>query len=273
MIAAGCIPPAAPFQNLHKDVCGLGMLNEIESDEYYTDRAMRPKEAQGMPVEMRKLIKNSDSFLRATTDHQELLDVEDQRIAERARRLPAQNIPRKIWQVCWDDPVPRVVQAYANTWTRENSEYVQCMCSAAQAEGLVREHYPELVRVFRALSPAARQDYFAYLVLFKFGGVFASPDTTCELPIRGMILPDDDLVVGLQPRLDSRVLARRIGAQVHHNFPLQQWCLASAPGHPVIRFMVGRPPSAPGPDDAACPAPALPLAPPFSVRHSSRAPQ
>ena len=49
-------------------------------------------------------------------------------------------------------------------------------------------------------DPQARVDFFAYLVLFKYGGVFASIDCTCEQPIQELILATDDLLTGLQVR-------------------------------------------------------------------------
>jgi len=35
----------------------------------------------------------------------------------------------------------------------------------------------------------------------------------------------------------SRVLQRQVGVK-HHTWPFQHWALASAPGHPVLRFMI-----------------------------------
>jgi mannosyltransferase OCH1-like enzyme len=45
------------------------------------------------------------------------------------------------------------------------------------------------------------------------------------------------MLVGHQPILTSRVLQRKVGVK-HHSWPFQQWVLASAPGHPVLRFMI-----------------------------------
>jgi mannosyltransferase OCH1-like enzyme len=51
-----------------------------------------------------------------------------------------------------------------------------------------------------------------YLMLFKFGGVYASMDATCELPLQKLIRADDDMLVGHQPVLTSRVLQRQVGS-------------------------------------------------------------
>ena len=46
----------------------------------------------------------------------------------------------------------------------------------------------------------------------------------------------------------------QVGMQ-HHNFPLQQWCLGSAPGHPIMRFMVAPQPRTPNNDYPHTPHP------------------
>jgi inositol phosphorylceramide mannosyltransferase catalytic subunit len=83
----------------------------------------------------------------------------------------------------------------------------------------------------------SRTDLWMYLMLFKFGGVYASMDATCELPLQKLIRADDDMLVGHQPVLTSRVLQRQVGVK-HHTWSFQHWTLASAPGHPVLRFMI-----------------------------------
>ena len=61
-------------------------------------------------------------------------------------------------------------------------------------------------------SVQSRTDLWMYLMLFKFGGVYASMDATCELPLQKLIRADDDMLVGHQPVLTSRVLQRQVGS-------------------------------------------------------------
>ncbi|KAJ1493894.1 hypothetical protein T484DRAFT_1767132 [Baffinella frigidus] len=145
-------PPAASLDN---QVFGFGLMTDLEHDEFYTDRVMKAtyqmgmpvemKKLIGMPVEMKKLIVNSGNFHRQTTNHLAVQDEEDARQLEKESRLPDQAIPRKIWQVCWETPTPRVVQAYTNTWKTLNDEYVHTICNTEQAEGIVKEFYPEVL--------------------------------------------------------------------------------------------------------------------------------
>mmetsp|Transcript_13364 Transcript_13364/g.30765 ORF Transcript_13364/g.30765 Transcript_13364/m.30765 type:complete len:390 (-) Transcript_13364:206-1375(-) len=198
-----------------------------DSSDVYQDKNHRPEFAHGMPIEVKKLMQN--------------IKKEDQLTrAEKARRRQEERdpkIPRKVWQVYWEIPLTKVHQRYSETWNKENPEHSVTLCSPRQARSLVEEYYPELLSIYDSLGQESRQDLWSYLMVFKFGGTFATIDSTCELPLDVMILPDDNMVVGYQPQLASKVLQRRYGEE-HHNLRLQNWCFASIPGHPILKFMI-----------------------------------
>ena len=227
---------SAPPGGLDGYTTGLGLM-DVSSDEYYRDDQYREVEKEGMPVEMKKMIVNAEDFHRRTMVNPDAQDREDERRREKELELPQQRIPRKIWQVSFESHVPKVHRAYSDTWSEENEEYLHTLCSAAEARSLVEDFFPELLAVYDELKQHSRQDFFMYLVLFKFGGVFATIDSTCELPLRKLVKADDDMIVGHQPVLTSRILQRKVGVK-HHSWPFHQWVLASAQGHPVLRFMI-----------------------------------
>ncbi len=152
--------------------------------------------------------------------------------------MPDQKIPRKIWQRCGARPLPKVHQAYSQTWAERNPEYLHAICDDAEAAAFVSEHYPALRPVYdRLRDRQTSEEFWAYLVLYKCGGLYAALDCTCERPLRRLLAGGDDMLVGMQPKVASRVLRKQLGLQ-HHTFPLQQWCIAAAPGHPVLRYMI-----------------------------------
>jgi mannosyltransferase OCH1-like enzyme len=162
----------------------------------------------------------------------------DKRAEEEASRMPEQKIPRKIWQRCGARPLSKVHQAYSHTWAERNPEYLHAVCDDAEAAAFVSDHYPALRPVYdRLRDRRASEEFWAYLVLFKCGGVFAALDCTCERPLHRLVAGGDDMLVGMQPKVASRVLRKQLGLE-HHTFPLQQWCVAAAPGHPVLRYMI-----------------------------------
>ena len=202
-------PWKAPPGGLDGYTTGLGFM-DVSSDEFYHDADERPIQKEGMPVEMKKMIANAEAFHQHTLVNTGLENRQLERQRRKELELPEQRIPRKIWQVCYEEPLPRVLRAYSETWSNENEEYVHTLCSAEEARSLVEEFYPELLTVYDGLKEQSKQDFFMYLVLFKFGGVFASIDATCELPLRKLVRADDDMLVGHQPVLTSRVLQRQV---------------------------------------------------------------
>jgi len=178
----------APADGLDGYTTGLGIM-DVSSDEFYHDADYRPIEQHGMPIEMRKMIASAESFHRNTLMDPEAQEREDARRRAKEHALPAQRIPRKIWQVCMEKPVPKVLQAYSATWSQENEEYLHTLCSEEEASSLVKDYYPELFDVYEKLAVQSRLDLFMYLILFKFGGVFATIDATCELPLNKLIRP------------------------------------------------------------------------------------
>jgi hypothetical protein len=220
---------------------GFGMRDlDIYDPEnmLYTDKSCLPPKIEGMSHELKRLISCVDEYHRRNpVDELAQLEAE-RREEEKANRLPDQKIPRKIWQRCVAKPLPKVLQAYANTWTEQNPEYLHSVCDDKEAAAFVTEFYPTLKPVYDKLrARQTAEEFWAYLVLYKCGGVYAAIDCTCERPIRRLIEGQDDMLVGMQPKVGSRVLQRQLGLH-HHTFPFQQWCLAAAPGHPVLRYMI-----------------------------------
>jgi mannosyltransferase OCH1-like enzyme len=196
-------------------------LIEVDPDEIYTDADLLPERAPGMPFELKRLIANAEGYHRRNLVAPKAQENEDERERERQEKLSEQMIPRKIWQRC-ELPPPRLKRAYANTWGTVNPEYVHTVCDEEQAREMIKEDYPGLLEVYLRLEdPQARIDFWAYLVLFKYGGVFAAIDSTCERPLRNLILAKDDFLVGIQPKISSTILAKQVGLQ-HHNWPLRK---------------------------------------------------
>ncbi|KAF8055599.1 och1 [Scenedesmus sp. PABB004] len=113
------------------------------------------------------------------------------------------------------------------TWRALNPGYEHRLYDAAEREALVREHYPELLPVYRALStPVERADLWRYLALHRWGGVYADSDVRCVAPVSTWNAAsghDADLLVGIV-YTDARGRVTRV-----NNF-----ILAAMPCHPVL---------------------------------------
>jgi mannosyltransferase OCH1-like enzyme len=238
-----CVLLFVPASAMDGQVTGMGFFDFDPYDDnnmLYTDRGMLPETLTGMSHEMKTLVQGLSNYIeRNPVDSEAQEEEEARRLQEQEeRKVPDQKIPRKIWQRCESTPLPRVLKAYAHTWSELNPEYTHTVLDDKAAADFVSQHYPALVAAYcRLRHRQASEELLSYLLLYKYGGVYASIDCTCERPLSRLIAPDDDMLVGLQPQLESKVLRKRAGLD-HHNLPLQQWCMASAPGHPVIHYMI-----------------------------------
>ena len=78
-----------------------------------------------------------------------------------------------------------------------------------------------------------RSDFFRYMVLLRYGGVYADIDTESRQPVDSLLKPEDTLVVGWENEWPTQS-----SAFDHHYVrrrQVLQWVIMAAPGHPVLR--------------------------------------
>ena len=75
--------------------------------------------------------------------------------------------------------------------------------------------------------------YCRYMVILRYGGVYADVDTECGSPLDDIILSDDTFLAGWEDEYAS------VDAAVDFKFSRQrqllQWVFAAIPGHPALR--------------------------------------
>lgn len=77
-----------------------------------------------------------------------------------------------------------------------------------------------------------------YLVVLRYGGVYAEPGVECATPLDAVLHPGDTLVTGWEAEAatDAAALARGMVRRRQ----LLQWWFAAAPGHPALQEVVNR---------------------------------
>ena len=145
----------------------------------------------------------------------------------------------------WDktSPIPNVIHQTAKhatlrptraqeSWVLQNPFARYDFYDDERIESFVSTHFPEYVDAFNGLpSKVTRSDFFRYLVLLQFGGVYSDMDTLCIKPLK--FFPTDRLVVGQESYFSSAAIAKKRT----YARPKQylQWTIASVPGHPALR--------------------------------------
>jgi mannosyltransferase OCH1-like enzyme len=134
-------------------------------------------------------------------------------------------IPKTIWQT-YKDPFdklqPYMVDA-VNTWKHHNPEYEYRYMDDEQAkEFVLKEYGQEWFEIFNSLPVGVmRGDLWRYMVIYKYGGVYADLDTLCNEPVFNWISNKHKFIVCPE-----------------NNRDFCQWTFAAASGHPFIKSVL-----------------------------------
>lgn len=134
-------------------------------------------------------------------------------------------IPKIIWQTYKDpyDNLTPYMYDSIQTWKDKNPEYeYRYMDDAQAAEFVLNEYGSEWHEIFMNVPVGVmRGDLWRYLVIYKYGGVYADLDTECWEPISVWMKNDKEMIVC--PEND-----------IHYC----QWTFAASAGHPVLKSVL-----------------------------------
>ena len=134
-------------------------------------------------------------------------------------------IPKIIWQTYKDpyDSLTPYMHEAMNTWKNLNPEYEHRYMDDKQAsEFVLNEYGKEWHDIFVGLPVGVmRGDLWRYMIVYKYGGVYADLDTECLIPVSTWMLDDKDFIVC--PETD------------HH---FCQWTFAASPAHPILKSVL-----------------------------------
>ena len=134
-------------------------------------------------------------------------------------------IPKTIWQT-YKDPYESLapyMKDAIQTWRDLNPEYDwKYMDDAEAAEFIKIEYGQDWHDIFISLPVGVmRGDLWRYMIIYKYGGIYADLDTECLEPISTWMLEDKDFIVC--PETD------------HH---FCQWTFAATAEHPILKSVL-----------------------------------
>lgn len=111
------------------------------------------------------------------------------------------------------------------SWKHLNPSYSYKLYDDDDIRSFMESYYPQLLPLFNNfLHNVERADMWRYLVLHKFGGVYADLDVRCMQPIDKWNREhghDAQVLIGVEMVTEGKV-------------SLNQWTMAAVPGHPLF---------------------------------------
>jgi mannosyltransferase OCH1-like enzyme/glycosyltransferase involved in cell wall biosynthesis len=151
---------------------------------------------------------------------------------------PPEAIPKIIHQT-WktaeiSEPFFRQLQ---NSWKTLNPEFDYRFWTDDDLEKLVSSDFPEYMDIFRGYSnPICRVDLGRYLILKKYGGVYADLDCECIKPISS-ILEGNSFVIGREPADHEKL---KMVSDRGLSYVLCPSFIASLPDHPFWEIILSK---------------------------------
>jgi mannosyltransferase OCH1-like enzyme len=134
-------------------------------------------------------------------------------------------IPKIIWQTYKDpkDTLAIYMHEAMDTWKNLNPEYEHRYMDDTQAAEFIKNEYgQEWYDIFIGLPVGVmRGDLWRYMVIYKYGGVYADLDTECLKPISSWMIEDKQFIVC---------------PETSHHFC--QWTFASTAGNPILKSVL-----------------------------------
>ena len=110
------------------------------------------------------------------------------------------------------------MREWADTWIKLNPEYHYNFVDDDEMRKFIRFSFPDYLQAFEKIKHgASKADLWRYLVMFKYGGVYADIDCICVNPLKEWIDPDAAYVT-----------------QFGVNKDVCQWLIISIPGNPIL---------------------------------------
>lgn len=129
-----------------------------------------------------------------------------------------QKIPKIIWQTFKTNEVPLIMQEYVDSWITKNPEYEYRFYDDEDVKDFLQNNFPKYSEGYNMIKyGASKADLWRYLIMYKFGGVYADIDCKCINSLKKWVKPESEFVT-----------------QFGVNKDICQWLLISAPGNPIF---------------------------------------
>lgn len=130
-------------------------------------------------------------------------------------------IEKNIFQSWYTKVLDPLMQAKINVFKNLNPDYSYNLYDDNDMDNFVNEHFKgEIAKCYNKLNIiVAKVDFWRYLVLYKYGGIYLDMDSSIEKPLDELIRSTDEAIITAEGNPGLYV----------------QWALIFSKGHPILK--------------------------------------
>ena len=133
-------------------------------------------------------------------------------------------IEKNIFQSWYTKQLHPAIQEKNNFFRKMNPEYTYNLYTDDEIDKFVNSNFPgEISECYNKLNIiVAKVDFWRYLVLYKYGGVYLDMDSSIERPLNELIRDSDEAIITSEGNPQLFV----------------QWALIFKSGHPILKRVI-----------------------------------
>ena len=156
-------------------------------------------------------------------------------------------IPKIIHQTYASANFPAEIAANIERLQAMNPGWQYAFYDDAAIEVFIRRYYDlDMLALYQRINPvygAARADFFRYLLVYQFGGVYLDIKSTALQPLDTLIAPQDRYVLAYWPNAQGEPFEGWGLYEAPPEFPrgeFQNWHIMAEPHHPFLRGVIAQ---------------------------------
>ena len=109
-----------------------------------------------------------------------------------------QKIEKNIFQIWIGSKLPKKFKKLSDYLKLQNPEYMYHLYDDTDIEKFIKTHYPEYLESYMSINSEygpAKADFARYLLIYHYGGVYFDIKSGCNISLRNIIKPDDDIII------------------------------------------------------------------------------
>lgn len=133
-------------------------------------------------------------------------------------------ISKYVFQSWKTRDLPEELLQHRNSMISLNPDYSYELYTDEDMDFFVNKFYSGIIAdCYNSINiTVAKVDFWRYLVLYKFGGIYVDMDSEIARPLNDLIRPDDKAIISMEG----------------NPYFFVQWCMMFEAGHPILKSVI-----------------------------------